>query len=80
MRPPVACVARPSLRCAPHSLRTTTPRLQAINAGADIVETSFSKVDLDRVLGIHAFSLDKLLIKDPEFLVGVNPHLHCDAC
>lgn len=46
------------------------PVPQAINTGADIIECSFAKVDLDRVLGIHAFSLDRLLIKDPEFLVG----------
>ncbi|GBF94764.1 hypothetical protein Rsub_07647 [Raphidocelis subcapitata] len=43
-------------------------RIRAVNAGADITECSFAKVDLDRVLGIHAFSLDRLLLKDPDFL------------
>jgi len=46
-----------------------SPSPQAINAGADIIDCSFAKVELDRVLGIHAFSLDRLLLNDPEFLV-----------
>lgn len=51
-------------------------RIKAINAGVDIVECSFAKVDLDRVLGIHAFSLDRLLLKDPEFLDEEDDHHH----
>jgi hypothetical protein len=51
------------------------PSRQAITPGADIIECSFAKVDLDRVLGIHAFSLDRLLLKDPEFLVGGESRL-----
>ena len=42
---------------------------QGINKGVDIFECVQSKVDIDRLLGINAFSLDKLLTEDPEFLV-----------
>jgi hypothetical protein len=43
---------------------------QAINKGAEIMECCNSVVDLERVLGIHAFSMDRLLEKDPDFLVS----------
>ena len=36
----------------------------------DIVECIQSKVDVAQLLGINAFSLDKLLADDPDFLVG----------
>ncbi|KIY93116.1 hypothetical protein MNEG_14847, partial [Monoraphidium neglectum] len=48
----------------------------AINAGADIIECSFAAVDLDKVLGVHAFSLDRLLVKDPDFLDEGDGHHH----
>lgn len=43
---------------------------QGINKTADIVECKNSVVDLDKVLGISAFSMDRMLEMDPEFLVG----------
>lgn len=36
----------------------------------EIIECVRSAVDVSRLLGINAFSLDKLLATDPEFLVG----------
>ncbi|KAJ9519565.1 hypothetical protein QJQ45_000656 [Haematococcus lacustris] len=44
-------------------------RLRKINAGAKI-ECQYSKVDLGMLLGVHAFSLDSLLERDPDFLVS----------
>lgn len=43
---------------------------QAINKSAQIIETTYSKVDLDQLLGIGAFSLDKILAMEPDFLVS----------
>lgn len=51
-------------------------RIRAINAGADIIECSYAQVDLDKVLGVHAFSLDRLLVKDPDFLDDGDEHHH----
>eukprot|EP01023_Acetabularia_acetabulum_P000828 TRINITY_DN1031_c0_g1_i3.p1 TRINITY_DN1031_c0_g1~~TRINITY_DN1031_c0_g1_i3.p1 ORF type:complete len:420 (-),score=85.09 TRINITY_DN1031_c0_g1_i3:210-1439(-) len=45
-------------------------RLKGINAGAQIIECQFSKVDLDKLLGINAFNLDRLMEKDANFLVA----------
>jgi G3E family GTPase len=41
---------------------------QAINAFAPIFRTVQSKVDLDQVLGLQAFDLNRVLDVDPEFL------------
>jgi hypothetical protein len=47
--------------------------LQAINRGAEVIECQNAQVGLDKILGITAFSLDRLLEADPDFLVrGVN--------
>ena len=34
------------------------------------MECCNSAVDVGRVLGVHAFSMDRLLEKDPDFLVS----------
>ena len=47
------------------------PHIQGINKNVDIVECIQSKVDVAQLLGINAFSLDKLLADDPDFLVGL---------
>jgi hypothetical protein len=44
--------------------------LQAINRGAEVIECQNAQVDLGKILGITAFSLDKLLEADPDFLVS----------
>jgi hypothetical protein len=46
--------------------------LQNINKTVEIIECTNSQVDLDRVLGISAFNMDKMLEQDPQFLVGVR--------
>ncbi|PRC44172.1 cobalamin biosynthesis protein CobW [Mycobacterium sp. ITM-2017-0098] len=43
-------------------------RLRSINRGADIVRTQNAKVDLDKVLDIGAFDLQRVLTDDPAFL------------
>lgn len=42
--------------------------MQAINRTVEVVECEYSRVDLVKLLGIEAFSLDKMLHIDPDFL------------
>jgi G3E family GTPase len=56
-------------------LAAVTNRLQTINAMADIIPTSWAKVDLDRILGVGAFDLSRTLSLDPAFL-DQGEHLH----
>lgn len=44
--------------------------LRSVNAAADLLETTQSRVPLDRVLGIKSFSIEKTLEVDPDFLEG----------
>lgn len=48
--------------------------LQAINLNAKLIECTNVVVNLEKVLGISAFSMDRLLEMDPDFLVR---NLHC---
>jgi G3E family GTPase len=43
-------------------------RIRAVNAMAEIIPTSFAKVDLDRILSVGAFDLTRTLEVDPAFL------------
>lgn len=55
------------------------PCLQAINKPVQIVECQYGRVPLEQLLGIEAFSLDKILAKEPDFLVCA-PAQHAMAC
>jgi G3E family GTPase len=50
-------------------------KIRQINALAKIYRTQNSEVELDRVLGINAFDLDRALEIDPQFL-GEEAHVH----
>ena len=50
-------------------------QVRSINAGASLVRTQMSKVDLDWVLNAGAFDLSRILEVDPEFL-GDSEHQH----
>lgn len=52
--------------------------LQAINRGAEVIECQNAQVGLDKILGITAFSLDRLLEADPDFLVRGQIELGTD--
>jgi G3E family GTPase len=56
-------------------LTSLEERIRQINAMAKIERTQNAEVDLDRVLGIDAFSLDRALEIDPQFL-GEEAHVH----
>jgi G3E family GTPase len=51
-------------------------RIREINALAPMIHTSHGKVDLDRILDVGAFDLDRVLIDDPNFLDPDAEHQH----
>jgi G3E family GTPase len=42
--------------------------LQAINRTSEIIECEQAKVDLQKIMGLCSFDLEKILSMDPEFL------------
>lgn len=50
--------------------------IKGINKHADIVETSFSKVDPAKLLNVRAFDVDRVVEMDPEFLNTDGDHEH----
>ncbi|KAG2428246.1 hypothetical protein HYH02_014428 [Chlamydomonas schloesseri] len=57
-------------------LRHLRHRIQHMNKPVEIIECVRSNVDVGRLLGINAFSLEKLLAMDPEFLETGEEHHH----
>jgi len=57
------------------ALRRVERRLRSVNAVAEIVLSTHARVDLDRILGVGAFDLHKVLEMDPTFLEPTS-HLH----
>jgi G3E family GTPase len=53
-------------------------RIRQMNAMAKIYRTQNSEVDLDSILGVNAFDLDRALEIDPEFL-GEEAHVHDES-
>jgi G3E family GTPase len=62
-------------------------RIRHINAVAQIHRTSHARLDLDHVLNIRGFDLDRILDREPEFLniptqhqhvIGEHDHSRCD--
>eukprot|EP00878_Enallax_costatus_P000297 GHUV01000370.1.p1 GENE.GHUV01000370.1~~GHUV01000370.1.p1 ORF type:complete len:381 (+),score=104.97 GHUV01000370.1:147-1289(+) len=52
-------------------------RIRAINRSAEVIECTNAAVDLEKVLGISAFSMDRMLEMDPDFLEDEKqPHEH----
>jgi G3E family GTPase len=55
--------------CLP-TTSTSIKCLQAINKPAEVIECTYGRVPLDQLLGIQAFSLDRVLAQEPDFLVS----------
>ena len=51
-------------------------RIQEVNPLAPIIRTQHGKVNLDAILDVGAFSLDRVLADDPEFLDPDAAHQH----
>jgi hypothetical protein len=45
-----------------------SPPPQEINRGVQVIECTQAAVDLDLILGQHAFDLERILAADPQFL------------
>merc|ERR1712063_185313 len=55
-------------------------RIKKINKTAEIIRTSYSRVDPKRLLGMNAFSLERVLEMDPGFLEADGAdHVHDDS-
>ncbi|MEM7096211.1 MAG: GTP-binding protein [Actinomycetota bacterium] len=57
-------------------LDTVEARIRDFNKLAPIIRTQHGKVDLDAILEVGAFSLDRVLADDPEFLDPDAEHQH----
>ena len=53
-------------------------RIRRINPYAKIIRTDHCAAPLDQVIGLDAFSLDRVLAAEPDFLTGDLAHEHVD--
>jgi G3E family GTPase len=53
-------------------------RIRLINPSAKIIRTERCEADLDEVIGLNAFSLDRVLEVEPDFLTSDHDHEHDD--
>lgn len=60
----------------PEQLATAQAIIQRLNRGAKVVTTSRSNVNLDAILDLGAFSLDRAMSLDPHFLPSNHHHDH----
>jgi G3E family GTPase len=60
------------------SLGRVEDRIRRINPYAKITQTEHCRADLDAVIGLNAFSLDRVLEVEPDFLVSDHDHEHDD--
>jgi G3E family GTPase len=63
---------------SPEQLEAAQAIIQRLNRGAKVVTTSRSLVNLDAILDLGAFSLDKAMNLDPHFLPKQHHHDHKD--
>lgn len=68
---------------AQHTLNDLHTRLRGVNATAEFVTSSHARVNLDDILGIGAFDLERTMAADPEWLdkedFGHDPELESVA-
>merc|ERR1712060_307223 len=57
-------------------LEDVEKRIRAINQSVPIKRTTNSEVDFDYILGLRAFSLDKIISMDDAFLEDGHDHQH----
>ena len=51
--------------------------MQNINGTVELIETTKSDVALDKIIGRNAFSLQKILDMEPDFLKVTLPDIRC---
>ena len=62
----------------PSNLESIESRIRKINPYAKVIETSHCQAPLDEVLNLNAFSLDRVLEVEPDFLDSDHDHEHDD--
>ena len=60
-------------------LEEVVDTVKSINAVAEVIKTTNSVIDLDRVLGVNSFSIEKTLEVDPDFLEDEEGHAAAEA-
>ena len=60
-------------------LEEVVDTVKSINAVAEVIKTTNSVIDLDRVLGVNSFSIEKTLEVDPDFLDDEEGHAQAKA-
>ena len=60
-------------------LEAVVDTVKSINAVAEVIKTTNSVIDLDRVLGVNSFSIEKTLEVDPDFLEDAEGHAAAEA-
>jgi len=59
------------------ALEEVVRRVREVNGMAELVHAEHGKLDLDRILGVHAFDLDRIVEMEPGFLSDSGPaHSH----
>jgi len=56
----------------PEELEEIRVRVKGINKLVEIIQSQHAKIDLDKILNIRAFDLEKITEVDPEFLLRIN--------
>lgn len=59
-------------------LRWVEARIRKINPYAKIIRTAHCSAPLEEVVGLNAFSLDRVLEVEPDFLTSDHDHAHDD--
>eukprot|EP00941_MAST-03F_sp_MAST-3F-sp1_P004473 g4473.t1 len=66
---------------SPEELDAVEDRISSINGTARIIRTTHAKVDMDVLLGINAFKLERITTMDPDFLaLDEHEHEHDEHC
>jgi len=63
----------------PEEKAAVIAKLRGINTFAELIETDHSQVDLDRILGVKAFDLARVLQVEEDFLDTGAEHMHDDS-
>ena len=60
-------------------LEDVVDTMRSINSVAEVIKTTNSVVDLDKILGVSSFSIEKTLEVDPDFLDDEEGHAEAEA-
>jgi G3E family GTPase len=61
------------------AIEATKAKIRKLNPAAEIIEATHSDVAADRLMGIDAFNIKRVLVKEPDFLDVDAEHKHDDT-